>query len=214
LEFTCRICGKVVLADEVRMIPVMAYRIAENLRTEFSAYCLLESPIVDFLKKAGYAVEAPKTITGLSGIQHSFDVYARKEGSEAMFDILSGPEEVSLQAAIGFLAKVIDAKPPRTILIAMPKLSKEAQKLSALYGFEIVEGEKGEEIVEKLQTSLKVTTSTSGQADKVAARSSQTLPAPSPLRSSNHLSQSRKKPMSPGHLKAVREIFDEKSSSS
>lgn len=158
IELRCNTCGKVSWIDQTRMIPVFAYRINERLRSELAAYCSLETPLLNLFKRLGYDVSTPKALKGLSGVEHTIDIYASKEGSQIAVDILSGIRDVSAEAVAGFFAKTYDAKPARAILVAVPKLSQEGQRLATLYGLETVEGENSDQVVENLGTLLRART--------------------------------------------------------
>jgi hypothetical protein len=150
MELTCRTCEKIVPTDHAQMVPTYGYRINEDLRDELVSHCSLESPIVDLLGRLGYETKAPWAEKGISGTEHIFDIHASKEGAEIVLDMTSGSQEVGAEAVVAFFGKVYDLNPRRAILVAMPALSKDAQRLSGLYKVEVVSGKSIEELVGNL----------------------------------------------------------------
>jgi len=113
-----------------------------------------QAQLASLLKRVGYNVVTSKTIRGQSGTDHTFDIYAQKEGSEVTVDILSGKKEVHADSLLAFFAKTYDTQPLRPILVVVPRLSTEARRLNTLYDFETVEAESIEQAVAKLEELL------------------------------------------------------------
>lgn len=154
IELACRMCEKVVPTDQAQMVPTFGYRINEELRDELVSHCSLESPIVDLLGTLGYETKVPWSEKGISGTEHIFDIYARKEGAEVVLDMTSGAQEIGAESVVAFFGKVYDLNPRRAILVVMPGLSKDAQRLSELYKVEVVSGASVEELVRNLDQLL------------------------------------------------------------
>jgi transposase-like protein len=154
IEFVCRVCENTLLPDQTRMMPIFAYKLNEKLRSELVHHCTLENQIIDVLKRLGYDTKTQWVERGFSGIEHTFDIYAEKEGSEIVLDVVSGNPEVGLESIASFFAKIYDLKPGRAILIATPRLTREAQRMSALYKIDVVAGIQVEELLQRLQQLL------------------------------------------------------------
>jgi len=154
IELSCRMCESVVPTDEVRMIPTCGYRLNEEIRGELVAHCSLESPIIDLLSRLGYDVKAPWSDNGVSGAEHTFDIYAQKDDSEIVLDLTSGTQEIGSESVVALFGKVYDLSPRRAILVAMPGLSKDAQRLSTLYKIEVVSGPSIESLIHGLSELL------------------------------------------------------------
>jgi hypothetical protein len=110
--------------------------------------------MVDLLQELGFKVTAPKAIHGVSGMEHTFDMYATKENDQLVLDSVIAPVEVGPEAVAEFFAKVVDVKPTRAILISTPNLTPAAQKLSAMYKIETITGTQIDEITKNLRLSL------------------------------------------------------------
>ncbi len=156
IELTCRMCGKVIKQDEASLETVYGYRIRPELRGELMAHCTLETQIMQAFKRSGFEVTIPKIVRGISGIDHTFDMHVLNEDLEIVIDLVSATTELAPKDIAEFFAKVYDTKPQKAVLIAMPKLSQDAQKLSAMYGVETIFGERIDEILEGLSVILKL----------------------------------------------------------
>jgi hypothetical protein len=154
VELGCRKCGKSSKPEEVPLKPVYAYKINERLRGELVAHCTMESQFTDFLTKYGFEVNAPIVVQGLSGIEHTFDMHAWREEMDIMIDFVSANTDIGPEEVAAFFAKIFDTKPRRAILIAMPKLSESGQKLSAMYGVEIIAADNVAKLIENLTLVL------------------------------------------------------------
>lgn len=136
------------------MAPIYAYRINNQLRSELIANCSLNANVVAFFEKSGFEVTAPMKMPGLSGVEYTFDLSAKKDDVQIALDLVSAEIEVGPQDVVAFFAKVYDAKPSKAILVAMPQLNREALKLGAMYGVDVVGAETPDEIIRKLRTFL------------------------------------------------------------
>ena len=154
LELACRTCEKIVPTDMVHMMSTYGYRLNEEIRDELVTYCSLEGPIIDLLNKLGYDTKAPWSEKGISGTEHAFDIHAQRDSSEIVIDMTSGTEEVGPESVVAFFGKIYDLNPRRAILVTMPGLSKDAQRLSALYRIEVISGASIGDLVANLQDLL------------------------------------------------------------
>jgi len=150
ITLECRVCDKKNDEEELVMTPVYSYRVNEQLRSELIAHCSLEANVISCFEKAGFKVTTPKRMQGLSGVFHNFDLGAEKQRSLIVLDMVSAMDEVGPKDVIEFFAKVYDAKPPKALLIALPRLNVEAQRLGAMYGVDIIGAASPDEAVSKL----------------------------------------------------------------
>ena len=108
------------------------------------------------MRGLGYEVEAPFVERGVSGIDHTFDIHAHNEHSDIVLNIASGTQEVGQESVFALFAKIYDTKHHRAILVAMPRLSREAQQLSANFKIEVVDGASLEALVGHLKESATI----------------------------------------------------------
>lgn len=154
IELTCRTCEKIIPTDMAHITPTYGYGLNEEIRDELVTYCSLEGPIIDLLNRLGYDTKAPWSEKGISGTEHTFDIYARKDSSEIVIDMTSGTEEIGPESVVAFFGKVYDLNPRRAILVAMPGLNKDAQRLSSFYKIEVISGASIEDLVRNSQELL------------------------------------------------------------
>lgn len=154
LMLQCRNCNRRNDEEDLVMPPVYSFKINERLRSELISHCSLEIGITAFLEKAGFKVTAPTRMTGLSGVLHNFDMGAKNGSAEIVMDMVSAIDEVGPPQVVEFFAKVYDTKPAKSLLIALPKLGREAQRLGAMYGVEVIGAESVDEVKSKLSTFI------------------------------------------------------------
>jgi hypothetical protein len=154
MELACRTCEKVISTDMVNLTPTFGYRLNDEIRDELVTHCSLEGPIIDFLERFGYETKVPWSEKGISGTEHTFDIHARREGSEIVIDITSCAEDVGPESVVAFFGKVYDLNHRRAILLAMPRLNRDAERLSSLYKSEVVSGASIEELIRNFSELL------------------------------------------------------------
>jgi Holliday junction resolvase len=120
----------------------------------------LERDIIEFLRKLGYDVTAPKLVRGNSGYDQQFDILAVKGNQEILFDI-SAESEVGADRVVAFFAKIFDTKPQRPILICVPNVNRDARNLIAMYKIEAVIAQDKQGVLQRLSDVLSSTRSNS-----------------------------------------------------
>src|SRR3989304_3703846 len=104
VQLTCRKCSKVMKQDEATLQTVYGYRVKQELRSELVAHSTYETQIIELLQDSGFEVAAPKMIRGLSGVEHTFDMYAAKEDSTVAIDLISSETDIGPEGVGGFFA--------------------------------------------------------------------------------------------------------------
>lgn len=151
---SCLKCEASFNHEGAKLNQVFGYRLNGELRNEITANCAIEAPLSEVLEKAGYSVDSPGMLLGSSGVDHAFDVVARKGEEVVAVSIASGVDEVGATAVVAHFAKAFDSRPTRSMIVAFPKLSGEAKKLATLYGIEVVEAEDIGEIRKKFEEAF------------------------------------------------------------
>jgi hypothetical protein len=141
------------------LTPAYSYALNKALKNEVIANVSLDAKITEILKKGGYEVAMPMRVAGLSGVTHSFDLGAKneEENKEFVLDMVSAVVEVGPRDIIDFFAKVYDTKPKLAILVALPRISVEAQRLAAMYGVRAIEAKDPDEAARRLAPILEIT---------------------------------------------------------
>jgi hypothetical protein len=150
----CTRCNTQFGYEQASLRPVYGYKFVEGLRGEVVANCIMEGPLVEFLRAMGYAVEAPKVLAGLSGVEYVFDAVGERDSELIVFALASDPHAVDEQAVVTYFAKVFDVRPTRSILIATPALTPRAKRLADLYNIQTFEGENLTQIIEQMKKEI------------------------------------------------------------
>lgn len=108
------------------------------------------------LRDAGYEVQIPASIKGRSGVEHYFDILARRKGHQFVFDVEAPPPPTRpgrLQV-LGHYAKVSDMPDTnlRPSLVVVPPLADDGRRLSEAYGVDVIEADLAEKIGERVRS--------------------------------------------------------------
>jgi general secretion pathway protein E len=98
--------------------------------------------LVEALKKAGYQVEEHAVLSGRSGVEHTFDLLARQNGSREHsmgIDIFENIPTVNLEEISVFDTKAYDTRVGAKFIATTAPLSAEAQKFAESQGIKIIE---------------------------------------------------------------------------
>ncbi|MGA3109985.1 MAG: hypothetical protein ABSD99_11170 [Candidatus Bathyarchaeia archaeon] len=172
--------------------------------SELVSSITIHAQILEFLKKSGYTVTAPKITRGLlGGEEQTFDFSASRDGEEIVFDIASEPIDIGAEAVVAFFAKIFDTKPRRAILICIPGLNRDAKNLTTMYSIQTVTGSDVSQVLSKLsellgaQPPLHPKPSTENKVRPVLLHQHPTE-HPTPLTSTRHCSEQEIEGIAPG----------------
>jgi len=148
----CDTCGADLKASQVTLKPLHCYGISDEGVSRASRW-LIANPIIDFLRERGYRTESPGTLLGESEVRHSFDIVAFSGGADGgalvvdffVSDALIGEDQVK-----AMFAKVFDATPLRSVLVAFPGLTEDARRLAEQYRLSFVETTEADSLWKKL----------------------------------------------------------------
>jgi hypothetical protein len=130
--------------DRARLIPVYEYKLNTRILNEIRNQVLFYGDLISFLEDAGLAVSAPYTLAGKSGESRSFDLAITSKGrwgaqKSIVMDVINSELGAGPEVVREFAAKVRDAKPTVSYLIAIPKLADQARDLARNLRLTIVE---------------------------------------------------------------------------
>ena len=155
----CRNCHASSTFEEASIEDVYSYTLKDTIRNESSLSFFLVPAIRELLVGQGLKVESPAFVVGKSGAKHSFDIVAQKgSGSRKaiVIDVATSTDGVvSEQPVIALFAKVFDVTPEKAFLVAIPRLSENAKKMTELYSIHAVEAENQNEAIKALKETLK-----------------------------------------------------------
>lgn len=151
-KMRCRRCGSNSTIDESSLRPVYSYTIQPEA-IEVASSMLLVKPLLDFLTERGFTTHSPGILTGNSDIQHIFDIIAYPEGREnrsLAIDFAIDHQPHGEAPVIAMFAKSYDCNPFKSLIVAIPRLTKSAKLLAKQYGIECLETKDTEGLWKKL----------------------------------------------------------------
>ena len=123
--------------DRVNLIPVYKYELNRSAIDEIRKQILVYAGAVTFLENLGSTVKAPYCLPGKSGEPQPFDIVFtlpkkgwRSEERVVAIDVVVSTSPAGIDIVKNFAAKVKEAKPTDSYLIAVPGLSDEARSLA------------------------------------------------------------------------------------
>ncbi len=154
----CRKCGTISTFEEVNLKNVYSYRVKDSPKSGSSASEFVFVAINNFLEKKGWKVESPASIKGKSGAEYSFDIAAfkgSKKDKTIVIDVAVSSEEiVAEQPVVALFAKIFDVSPKKSVLVTVPKLSKNGKKMAKLYNIQIIEAKNQTQVIDRLKEIL------------------------------------------------------------
>ena len=132
-------------SDRTRLVPIYQYRLSPDTMPQIRREMLMYSDAVNTLEALGVTTMAPGELPGKSGQPQPFDIIATSKrrwgGSKTIaIDVLTNDAGVPVEAVRAFAAKVKDAKPSESYLIAVPGLTDDAKTLAKNLKVSCVEG--------------------------------------------------------------------------
>jgi len=149
----CEDCDTLIDEGEIAVKPIFCYHFSEKGIEEISSRLVIK-PLRDFLHERGYRTESPGTLIGVSNVEHAFDILAFGGGSDEevlAVDFALSEEPIDEVKVISMFAKVYDANPFKSVLVAFPKLTADARKLAERYKLGVVETNDVKDIWKKMR---------------------------------------------------------------
>ena len=113
----------------------------------------LKARVGEYLQKLGYEVTLGAKLVGKSGVEHVFDMLARKSdgfinNTLAICFAPGGDRDVELGTIFRFANKAYDTGVLTRVLVAIPELSQEAKQLAQNQRIRVIEGEQVASLLE------------------------------------------------------------------
>jgi glycosyltransferase involved in cell wall biosynthesis len=96
--------------------------------------------VAGVLREANYSVRSPGMIRGASGIGYDFDILASRNDEMWVFDVSADDASSDSNIVLSLFAKVLDVKPKKATLLAMPTITPEAGELARMYNIQVLVG--------------------------------------------------------------------------
>ena len=112
----------------------------------------LKTRLKEHLEQQGYEVTEGAKLSGKSGIEHTFDMLARREDGFTCYTIAigiasGGDREVEVDTIFSFANKAYDCGILDRILIAIPELSQEKKQLARKQRIQVIDGEQIDQLL-------------------------------------------------------------------
>ncbi|MCW3985866.1 MAG: hypothetical protein NWE91_05600 [Candidatus Bathyarchaeota archaeon] len=148
----CQQCKRNFTHREAKYIKIYAYKIAEETVNKFSKDLPLYESVEEILREKGYDIQFHSQITGTSGVQHPFDIVAKKQDVLLVADVsLTGDKN----DAVSLLGKKMDINPTECLLIDLSD-REELLSLGKVYGITILKGGNEKQLKRKLRDFLAI----------------------------------------------------------
>lgn len=131
LRFSCKRCRHKFRFRDAKLRDVFSYRLNETASNELRATAYLVT-IKDMFEKKGFKTQVPSILTGESGTSHRFTLGGKMNGTTIVVDFVQGRQgsEVGETDVLAFYGKLIDVQPTESILVAIPHLGPDGEKLA------------------------------------------------------------------------------------
>lgn len=162
MQFVCLNCGSSLSKEEMSLQPLSAFvvdheAVARYLdKTGFQFHLA----VVEALRRKGIKAAPRAAIVGSSQVQHTFDIVGYR-GDEILEPAIAVEIEKSAgliepESLLNFLARCLDAKVERKVVVGVPGFTDGARKLAGAHGIQIIEssGDDAEAIVEKIMATI------------------------------------------------------------
>ena len=137
IKWRCLKTGKSCSFDELQEVWLYSYRFNEAKKDWLEFELEPKAQLTDFLKRRGYEVEEFAKVTGRSGATHTLDILATRDDGVANHTIAigilvakPGEAEVTIDKLFDFDTKAYDINIHDKVVVAIPRLSLEAQKFT------------------------------------------------------------------------------------
>ncbi|MEM1537878.1 MAG: hypothetical protein QXK12_04610 [Candidatus Nezhaarchaeales archaeon] len=157
-KWYCQDCKYTFETKEALLKNLFTYKLPSSVKVKVSAILFDMSPLVERFKQAGFNVEAPATIRGISGLTHYLDVLAVKKLDKGVKTVgvrlITSESEVSIHDVYSFYSEARDSKLSEAVVLALPKASKEVRVFTEAYGLKLIEVKDQNELIKKLDQVL------------------------------------------------------------
>ncbi|MDH5683051.1 MAG: restriction endonuclease [bacterium] len=153
-KWHCRQCATVFGKEEIRELCLYSYRISEEKKDKLHLERIPKNRVAELLIRDGYEVQGSFKITGRSGAEHEIDLLATKHSGPFEHRIVVGfasaEHEVDSEEVIKLYAKAYDVNAQDIIMIALPRLSPDANHFAQHYRIRVFEAED----LDKIETAF------------------------------------------------------------
>jgi hypothetical protein len=143
IQWRCLKCDAITPQDRIDEVIIYSYSFNEAKRSWLEFEVKPKSQLIESLKRLGYEVKEDAVVKGRSGAEHQIDILATKDDGIVVHDIAIGIKLAGKEIALGeicdFDDKVYDLGIHDKVLVALPGLSKEAEKFAGQQRIKVLE---------------------------------------------------------------------------
>jgi len=146
----CQQCKRNFTHQEAKYIKIYAYKIADETINKFSKDLPIYDSVAEILLEKGFDTQFNIQLTGTSGVQHPFNIVAKRKGILLVADVsITGDKN----DAVSLLGKKMDVNPTEVLLIDLSD-RKELLSLGNVYGITILNGGNEKQLKKELRNFL------------------------------------------------------------
>jgi general secretion pathway protein E len=145
------------MVNNVDFSQVANYTSPESVKVDSKVHQMRISPelktqIREYLEQQGYEVTDGARMLGKSGIEHTFDMLARRDDGLTSYNIAigiaaGGDREIEVGTIFSLANKAYDCGILDRILIAVPELSQETKQLASKQRIKVIDGERIDQLL-------------------------------------------------------------------
>jgi len=156
----CMKCGTIFPQEEVVEKSIYSYTFNEAMRNKILLQIKPKRLIESLLRSEGYKVQSSVPIVGQSGVRHELDIYAVKKMDSSERKVIVGlsgaKDEVPPEEILKLFAKATDIGANETIMVAIPKASKETKFFADHYRIKCIEASELDQAQTKIREGIEV----------------------------------------------------------
>jgi general secretion pathway protein E len=119
----------------------------------------LKDQILEYLRKQGFEVTEKASLMGQSGVEHTFDILARRDDGFARYRMAvcvtaGGDRDTEVTTIFNFANKAYDTGVSNRLLVAVPEISPEARRLANKQRIRVIDGKSMEALLESEPPAL------------------------------------------------------------
>jgi transcription elongation factor Elf1 len=169
----CMRCGATFPQEEAAEKNIYSYTFNEAMKNRILLQIRPKRLIESLLRSEGYEVQSSVPIVGQSGVRHELDIYAVKKTNSSERKVVVGlsgaKDEVPPEEILKLFAKATDIGANETIIVAIPKASKETKFFADHYGIKCIEATELEEARMKFKERTEALSEDADKDSKMAA---------------------------------------------
>jgi hypothetical protein len=143
IQWRCLKCDAITPQDRIEEVTIYSYSFNGAKRSWLEFEVKPKSQLIESLKRLGYEVKEDAKVKGRSGAEHKIDILATKDDGIVVHDIAIGIKlagnEIGLGEICDFDDKVYDLGIHDKVLVALPGLTKEAEKFASQQRIKVLE---------------------------------------------------------------------------